>query len=87
MISYHFLQTAKDYHNQFIDPMTLMKELGLYVHQDVYHTSQQKHQYIRDVTKNKVCRVRVLQQDMAVSRAIGNEQLFQVEAFLYCSCS
>lgn len=70
MISYHFLQTAKDYHNQFIDPMTLMKELGLYVQQDVYHTSQQKHQYIRDVTKNKVSRI--LQQDMAVSRAIGN---------------
>ena len=49
-----FLQTKKNYYNNFIKPMKLVRELRLFVLQDVFHTNRKKHSIVDSITKEKV---------------------------------
>ena len=48
-------QTKKNYYNNFIKPMKLVRELRLFVLQDVFVTNRMKHSVIESISKEKVC--------------------------------
>lgn len=48
-------QIKKNYYNSFIKPMKLVRELRLFILQDVFHTKRQKHSIVDNITKEKVC--------------------------------
>ena len=49
-----FLQTKKNYYNNFIKPMKLVRELRLFVLQDVFHTTRKKHSIVDSITQEQV---------------------------------
>ena len=51
---YFWFQTKKNYYNNFIKPMKLVRELRLFILQDVFHTNRQKHSLIESITKEQV---------------------------------